>query len=305
LKTPHLVILGASGFLGRSMMAAGSFPMPVKAVSRKPPAGAGAGIWHAADLLVPGALDPVLGAGDVVCNLVYSAAVSGADNIKMVDNVIAACSNAGVARLIHCSTAMVAGVVKEQRVLESTPCQPRTVYEQTKWTLEQRVLEAVARGLDAAILRPTAIVGPGGLNLLKLARSLQAGNPLANYLRASLFGGRAMHIVPVQNVIQALLHVAQLPGRLAGNIYHVASDDDAANNFRTVEAALAQALGLKPRTLPLLPVPAVVLSILLRLLGQSDADPRRVYDAHELLEAGFVPPKTVLSAVQEFGESVR
>src|SRR3569833_3194603 len=146
LKTPHLVILGASGFLGRSMLAAGSFPMPVQAVSRKPPAGAEAGIWHAADLLVPGALDPLLGAGDVVCNLVYSTTASGPDNIQMVENIISACSNAGVARLIHCSTAMVAGVVKEQRILESTPCQPRTVYEQTKWTLEQRVLEAVAKG---------------------------------------------------------------------------------------------------------------------------------------------------------------
>src|SRR5882757_10018522 len=181
-KMPHLVILGASGFLGRSMLAAGNFPMPIKAVSRKPPEGAQPGIWHAADLLVPGALDPLLGAGDVVCNLVYSASVSGPENIRMVDNVIRACFNAGVARLIHCSTAMVAGIVRQQRVLESTTCRPRTVYEQTKLTLEQRVLEAVTKGLDAAILRPTAIVGPGGQNLLKLTRSLQGGNTVASYL---------------------------------------------------------------------------------------------------------------------------
>src|SRR3569833_1691930 len=77
LKTPHLVILGASGFLGRSMLAAGSFPMPVQAVSRKPPAGAEAGIWHAADLLVPGALDAHQNTNDVVGGRGGGAAAAG------------------------------------------------------------------------------------------------------------------------------------------------------------------------------------------------------------------------------------
>jgi nucleoside-diphosphate-sugar epimerase len=305
--SPHLVILGASGFVGRHLLSVAPFPLPVKAVTRKPPSGVAAGpvTWHAADLLDPAALGPLLGPGDIVCNLAYSNSTSRSDNVALLDNVISACAQAGVARLIHCSTALVAGAVRQHRVLESAACEPRTDYEQTKWLLEQRVLESVARGLDATILRPTAVVGPGGLNLLKLARSLQTGGSFANYLRASLFGRRAMHIVPVQNVVAAVLHVAQLQGPLQGAIFHVSCDDDPANNFRSIEAALAGALGLPARRLPVLPLPPSVLSMLLRLRGQSNGDTSRVYDPRKLLDTGFVRPVSVARAVQEFGESLR
>ena len=303
------MILGAGGFLGRAVLMAGPVSMPVAAVSRKPALqsarGQGPVVWHAADLLVAGSLDPLLGPGDIVCNLAYDSTAAAADNIKLIDNVIAACLRARAARLIHCSTAMVVGVVRQRQVLESTACRPRSLYERTKWAIEQRVLDSVAKGLDAAILRPTAIVGPGGRNLLKLADSVRNGSPFVNYLRASVSGRRTMNLVPVQNVAQAVLHLASLPGPLAGNVFCVSADDDPANNFRCVETTLTQALGLKPRTFPLLPVPSALLSILLRLRGRSGAEALRQYDQHKLLATGFAPTTSVLSAVRELGAALR
>lgn len=281
--------------------------MPVKAVAHSIPADAPSlqeGIeWFEADLLAAASLDAVLSPGDVVCNLAYMSAAGEAANATLVANIIEACVRTHAARLVHCSTAVVAGAVTQSRVLESSPCVPSTSYERTKWLLEQQVVNAVARGLDTGILRPTAIIGPGGQNLVKLARSLRGGSRIVNYLRASLFGKRPMHLVPVRNVAEALLHLATLPDRLNGNIYHVSSDDDPENNFATVEKVLSQALGVRPRGLPLLPVPAQVLSLLLGLAGRSETDSARIYDSRKLHAAGFKPTDSVVRAVREFGES--
>jgi nucleoside-diphosphate-sugar epimerase len=307
-----LVILGASGFLGRALISAVPRPLPVKAVARHIPPDAELqqvqqeGItWIEADLVISASLYDVLHPGDIVVNLAYMPFGGEAGNETMINNIVEACLSRRVARLVHCSTAVVAGVVTQSRILESTPCLPRLPYERIKWTLEQKVLSAVPKGLDVGILRPTAIVGTGSRNLVKLARSLLHGNRIVSYLRASVFARRPMHLVPVRDVVLALLHLANLPVPLNGNIYHVSSDEDPDNNFRTIEQVLSRALGLPSRRLPLLPVPPQLLALLLRALGRSETNLGRVYDSRKLLNTGFRPVDSVLRAVRDFGERYR
>ena len=300
-----LVILGAGGFLGRNLISAGPFSLPIKAVARhiQPHAVLNQeGItWIEADLLEATCLAAVLGTGDIVINLAYMACGGEADNRIMIDNIINACLSRRVARLVQCSTAVVAGGVSQARIIESLPCLPRLPYERTMWALEQRVLGAVPRGLDVVIARPTAVVGGGSRNLMKLARSLQCGNRIVSYLRASMLARRPMHLVPVRTVVTALIHLATLPGSMNGNIYHISSDEDPDNNFKAVERVLSRALGLPSRKLPLLPVPRQMLSVMFRLLGRSEISPR-VYDSRKLLDTGFEPADSVASAVCDFSE---
>lgn len=304
-----LVILGASGFIGRTLIAVGRSPLPIKAVARNIPFDVDITqkgvVWFEADLSKATSLYDLLATGDVVINLAYKIDANEVDNIAIIDNIINACLRSRVSRLIHCSTAVVAGATRVSRVVESTPCLPLTPYERTKWTIEQRVLSALPRGLDVGILRPTAVVGPGGQNLLKLATSLVSGSAFANYLRASLFGRRPMHLVPVRNVTAALLHLAVLPAALNGDIYIVSSDDDPHNNFHDIEEIMLRSLGLRPRKLPLLPLPSKVLSLALRLLGRSEVGIARIYDSGKLHDGGFKPMDSVVSAVQEFGENIK
>jgi nucleoside-diphosphate-sugar epimerase len=306
---PSLVVLGAGGFLGRNLIAGGSFPMPVRAVGRTIPPGAdlrtGEVTWFIEDLLNRAALVGALKPGDIVINLAFSPDQTEPENLRLLDNVIEACLRHRVARLLHCSTAVVVGSTQEYRVDESTVCRPVTPYEHTKWALEQAVLTASSKGLDTGILRPTAILGPGGRNLLKLARSLQTGSPFANYLRACLNRRRPMHLVPVRNVTAALLHLAFLPGRLNGGVFLVSSDDDPDNNFLSIEEILSRSLGLRPRRIPLLPVPGAVLPLLLRLRGRSETNTERLYLAGKLLGTRFVPVDSVANGVREFAETLR
>lgn len=304
-----LVILGASGFLGRALIASIHFPIFIKAVARRIPQHVdlmGNNIkWFAVDLMHPKSLDSVLGEGDVVINAAYALVASKDENRRMMQNTIDACIRCRVARLVQCSTAVVAGATKSTLVVETTLCMPLTLYEQTKWLLEQQVLDALSRGLDVGILRPTAIVGPGGQNLLKLAGALQSGNEVLNYLRASFFGKRPMHLVSIRDVTAALCHLAFLPTILNGNVYIVSSDDDPENNFQSVEANLLSSLGLAPRKFPLLPLPLQVLSLLLRLMGRSDRDMQRMYGCQKLLATNFKPVHSVAMAVREFGHNIQ
>ncbi|KTD24335.1 Putative NADH-flavin reductase [Legionella lansingensis] len=304
-----LVILGATGFLGKVLIAQKNIPSSIKAVARKIPSDADLHseriTWYDVDLLSPRALDKVLEKDDIVINTVYINTHSEVDNLRLINNIIDACVRNEVKRLIHCSTAVVVGTAKEPRIDETVTCVPCTQYEKVKFAIEQQVLNAVGKGFEIAILRPTAMVGPHGKNLLKLANSLINGNQLVNYLRASLFGRRRMHLVSVRNVAVAIVHLALLDHLLSGSIYYVSSDDDPENNYLGVEKILLETLGLGARKIPILPVPLLFLSILLKIKGRSESNLARTYDSRKLLATHFVPIDSLYDAVSEFAKSIR
>ena len=209
-----------------------------------------------------------------------------------------------VGRLLHCSTAIVAGATKDHIVNELTSCKPVSKYEKTKYDLEFQILKGLSKVIDVGILRPTAVVGPGGQNLAKLASELKKTNMIISYLRSSLYGRRPMHLVSIRNVIAAMMHLAVLPVAMKGNIYIVSDDHDPENNFQSIEKCLTLSMGQKIRKIPNVPLPKTFLVILLRLLGRSDFDMTRKYDSSKLASTGFVPVDSVLDAVHAFGMSI-
>jgi len=305
---PSIVVLGAGGFVGRALLGLESRPAKLKAVARRLPAvkvPSPNGItWLSIDLLEPASLQQHLEPGDVVINLVYMADADEATNLRLIDGLVEACISRGCARLVHCSTAVVAGATTSSRIDEQTECVPTTPYERAKLAIERRVLSALRPGLDIGVLRPTAIVGAGGKNLHKLTTALRAGNPFVNYLRACLFGRRPMHLVPVRDVARALVHLAILPDPLCGNVYIASLDDSFDNTYERVEAILRKHLGLSPRWMPRLLLPQGLLRFLQRLVGRTASDPARYYNSNKLRATRFTPDLPLDEAIREFAESV-
>lgn len=300
----QLVVFGASGFLGRHLVedvrkSGGG----LRAVTRQPTSvTSAAGVeWIRADLTDPTSLERALRSDDTVLNLAYMPSAGMADNLAALDNLINACSKRGVKRLIHCSTAMVAGSTRVHTIDEATECRPLTPYERCKLALEQRVLTQAGSRMEVVILRPTAIIGPGGANLVSLAVSLLSGSPLLSYVRRSVFGNRPMHLVPVSTVVSAILHVARLPSQIDGETFYVAADDDPDNRFASVERILRSSLELPPFRARAIPVPTDFLSLALRLRGRSDVDPSRIYLWNKLRHTGFLPKETLADAIDDFG----
>lgn len=299
-----MVVFGASGFLGRHFVAAAASRGGVlRAVTRRaePPAMSSDVEWIQADLAVPASLDRALHEAATVVNLAYAPHLSAAQNLQAVDNLISACRQRKVKRLVHCSTAVVAGTTPAHCVAEDTDCLPATPYERCKWAIEQRVVAAGRTGLDVVVLRPTAIVGPGGANLASLARNLVVGSALVNYCRRSLYADRQMHLVPVSTVVAAIVHAAHMPDHMAGEAFIVAADDDADNRFSSVEAILRAALGVAAVRMPAIPVARDLLSMALRLRGRSDLGQDRLYSWEKLRLTGFAPTETIADAVHGYG----
>jgi nucleoside-diphosphate-sugar epimerase len=305
---PSIIVLGASSFIAKELMGAGPYKLPIKAVSRRMPADWAFDKeveWLLGDLLDPSFLDVVFSEGDLVINLLYMRGAVGDQNHQLLRNLVQACVKAKVARLVHCSTAVVVGATKVPSVTELTRCLPSTDYEITKYRLEEFLMLQSHDGLDVGILRPTAVVGVGGKNLVKLSGQLTNSSQIMNYFRSSVYGNRPMHLVPVQMVAEALLHLTFLPNRLAKEVYIVAADFDSDNTFQTVERLLREALGIKQRWFPLFPFPRMLLRLLLRFFGRTDFSLTRKYSADKLKSTGFETSTSVGKAVLIFGASIK
>ena len=94
-------------------------------------------------------------------------------NATAVGELVAAAADAGVRRVVHCSTVGVHGDVERPPANEDAPLKPGDVYQQTKLEGERVGREAATRrGIELTIVRPTGIYGPGDRRLLKMFRGV-------------------------------------------------------------------------------------------------------------------------------------
>lgn len=110
--------------------------------------------------------------------------LSKQENTTTIQNIGEACVKVKIKRMIHCSTAIVVGRAHETNVDEDTICHPTDTYTYIKLTVERVLLEKYGDQFETVILRLTAVFGPGGKNLLKLANDLIYGNHITNYFKS-------------------------------------------------------------------------------------------------------------------------
>lgn len=301
---PTVCITGATGFIGSHvlplLLAAGVRIRVLSRSAQTPLAGVQSVVG---DLFDKPSLVPFLQGADVLINLAQpSTALADEQFAAGMRNIAQAAREAGVGRVLHISTAMVIGVPTAARVTEDTPGQPKTAYERQKLAAEQTLRNELGAAVDFGILRPTAVFGQGGQNLLKLAAGIANGSTLKRQVLRFLHGKRTLHLVSVQEVAAAIIFLAFLARPLCGQVFLVAADDEPANNYQAVDAILAAAMG-KPVLTASARLPGAVLKGLLRMAGRSQADPGLVYDATKLRRWGFVPPVDFQAALQAFAEA--
>lgn len=304
-----IVLTGASGFIGRHFLAAAApGGAHVRALTRAARA-AGADDsnieWIVGDLSDHTIWNRLLQPGCIVLNLAYSTIAATETAVAATRAMVAACAEAKVSRLIHCSTISVFGRTAGGIIDESTPCNPIDDYGRQKLAIEQALFELVNGRFELVVLRPAAVFGTGGQGLQSLCDSLISGSWLKNYLRSVFFGRRSMHLVTVATVVAALRFLCETQRPLNRELFIVSADDDPTNNFQDVERILMSELGLPGYPLPKVALPAVVLRTLLRMRGRSEIDPTCVYDCAKLLDWGFVRPVGLEDALRAFAAQRR
>jgi len=203
---------------------------------------------------------------------------------------------AGVRRFVFLSSVKVNGERTFARpYTEEDPPHPEDAYGATKWEAEQ-VLRTIEResGLEAVILRPPLVYGPGVKgNFLRLLGLVARGWPLP---LASVRNRRSL--IYVGNLADAILACVRAPSPTE-RTYLVSDGGDLSTP--DLVRALAAAIGRAPRLFAFPPPLLMLGSILLgkreeaaRVLGSLQVDASRI--RHEL---GWQPPHTMEEGLVE------
>lgn len=141
-------------------------------------------------------------------------------NVNGTRNILDAAQRHGVKKVVYCSTCGVHGNIDNPPGGEDAPIQPADYYQRTKYEAEPFVKEASKNGLDAVIVRPAAIYGPGDPE-----RFFMIFKRVANG-RFPMFGnGRTLyHPLYIDNLVDALV-LAMAPGKGTGEAYLIADEE--------------------------------------------------------------------------------
>jgi nucleoside-diphosphate-sugar epimerase len=166
-------------------------------------------------------------------------------NVHGLRTFASVAARAGVRRFVHTSSVGVYGRIENPPADEETPCHPNLPYEETKLAGERVILEAVANeGLQAVILRPAWVYGPGCPRTEKLFRAIAKGRFVVAGSGASL-----RHCIYIADMLRAYRLAARTP-EAVGEVIVVG--DKAAVTVRKLVDEIARLTGSPPpRSLPL------------------------------------------------------
>ncbi len=232
-------------------------------------------------------------------NLAYVAGAEHGRNLELIRNVLGVCQKKKVSKFIHISTAVVNGRTRDSLITEESSALPYSEYDQTKLMVEKFILNSDL-SFESVILRPTAVFGPEGKNLIQLANHLCFGSVFKNYLKSCLYGRRTMNLVSVENVVSAIRFLIFSESGFLKQVFIVEDDESLNNNYIGVEKMLMHSLGVKDYPVPRFVFPQFFLRFILRVMGKSNIDPNRRYSAVKLEACGWVKALDFDSKVESF-----
>lgn len=210
-------------------------------------------------------------------------------NTEGTMRVAEAAQRRGATRIVYVSSIKAVAEKDGGRPLRETdPATPQDAYGRSKLATEEALLRfRTEKGLDAVIVRPPLVYGPGvRANFLSMMNALWRGVPLP---LGAIDARRSL--VYVRNLADALVHCA-VDSRAANGCFHIA--DDEALTVSALLAQLARHLGKPAR---LLPVSPRILRLAGRMVGRA-AEVERLTDSltvdtsHIHATLGWRPPYT-------------
>lgn len=209
--------------------------------------------WCEGDVLDPVSLAAAM---DGVRQVVHCAALVSFDprddeallevNVEGTAHVVNAALEAGVERLCHVSSIAALGTATDGApVTEDTPWaedEERSVYAVSKYAAELEVHRGVAEGLDAVLVNPSLIIGPGlpGRSSRTIADRLRKGTRWYPPGRTSA--------VDVRDVAEVCVRLLREPG--AGERYLIAGE---AVTYQRLFGLFCAAFGKPAPTRPIRP----------------------------------------------------
>lgn len=158
-----------------------------------------------------------------------------------------------VRHVVLISSVSVYGWAVSGVIDEATPCRPDSEYAEVKLACEQLWRNLLRADCRLSILRPSIILAPGGVALDAVAGDALR-RPLIAALKRSAASRSSMHLVPVDNVVEAIRLMIDRPPAALRETFLIADDEAPENaDYAALQDAIRAVHGL--RALPTLPVP--------------------------------------------------
>jgi len=279
----HLLVTGATGFLGSSVVdAVVSAGISVRATDLSPDCGISSVEYRQADITKHEALEALLENTTIVIHVaglahIFYSTTNAGEKFQQINeqgtaNVVSAAAAAGVQHLILISSVSVYGPHTEGMYDENTPCNPIGPYALSKYNAELRAIE-IAResGIALTVLRLATLYGEGDPgNVRRLVGTLDKGRFLwigdGRNQKSLLYKGDAA---------RACIAVVEKPAS-GINIYNVSAPPC---TMHEIVAGITDALGKNPFPVR---VPASLALFLSRQL--SWVPNRRLADIHQIVK---------------------
>lgn len=271
------------------------------------------------DVLDPGSLLRAFQAADVVFHIaaLFREARHGDDRYRAVNvegtrHVLDAAIEAGVGKVVHCSTVGVHSHIPDPPANETEEYRPADTYQLTKCEGEKLALEYFRGGaLSGCVIRPAMIWGPGDTRTRKLFAGIQRRRmPIIGS------GDTLLHWVDVRDLARAFRLAAETTDN-DGEVYIVAGSE--AIRLEDLFHLIAEHLGVSvlPVKIPALPVQLLgdVVELLCRPFGIEPPIYRRRVDfftktrcfewSKARRELGYRPSGSIEDEVSDIIESYR
>jgi nucleoside-diphosphate-sugar epimerase len=206
------------------------------------------------DIADSGPLKTALKGTDVLFHLASAMGASriGKDeflaiNAKGTEAVLEAAREAGVRRVVHCSSAGIFGSVKKGDIADETyPPDPIQVYDQTKFEGENIARRFAEHGMDIIIVRPGWTYGPRDRRTFKLIRAIHD----RRFILPGMGDARQTPVY-VGDLVAGILLASESGQR--GEVYHIAGGE--IMTAREIVMVIAAACGTRIHRIRL-PLPA-------------------------------------------------
>ena len=182
-------------------------------------------------ILDKGSLENFIEPHSTVINVSNIGTGSFHDNSVGANNLASVCASKKIKRLIHCSTAVVVGKTEQFLVNEETECLPSTNYEKNKLLFENILLDRLNDTVEIVILRPTAVFGSHGQNLIKLSAEVLYKHKMHLLAKTSINYKRRMNLIWVENLVAAFTFFIHSTASYYRQRFIVSEDHIEENNY--------------------------------------------------------------------------
>jgi len=170
-------------------------------------------------------------------------------NVNGTRNVLEAAVKRNIRKFVYCSTQGVHGHVSNPPGDENSPIAPADYYQQTKYEGELVVQEFMKQGLNAVIIRPTAIYGPGDPGrFLMIFRWAKKG-----YFPMFGSGKTFYHPVYIDNLVDGFM-LTMDPEKGSGQTYLIADEEYLPINELVRKTGDAMGIRVRIIHLPIMPL---------------------------------------------------